>query len=121
MNTAELAERLDRFLRPETFPLAIRMLTPGETPPPKTRTPGRDLGVEVAVCQSRTARWFDQQDRVGHGTRPDWRSTTLIKGEDRAARPTPVRAPVRAPKPNRFSATRAACESRAIDLSSAPS
>jgi hypothetical protein len=26
-------------------------------------------------------RWLDQEDRVGHGTRPGWHSTTLIKGE----------------------------------------
>ena len=52
MNTAELAERLDRYVRTETFPLAIRMLAEGEAPPPKTKAPGRDLGVEVAVCQS---------------------------------------------------------------------
>jgi len=52
MNTQELAERLDRFVRPETFPLAIRMLAEGEAPPPKTKIPGKDLGVEVAVCQT---------------------------------------------------------------------
>ena len=52
MTTAELAERLDRFVRTETFPLAIRMLAEGEAPPPKTKVPGKDLGVEVAVCQS---------------------------------------------------------------------
>jgi len=52
MTPAELAERLDRYVRPDTFPLAIRMLKEGEAPPPKARTPGRDLGVEVAVCQS---------------------------------------------------------------------
>ena len=52
MTPAELAERLDRFVRPDTFPLAIRMLKDGEAIPEKTKSPRRDLGVEVATCQS---------------------------------------------------------------------
>lgn len=52
MTPQDLAGTLDRLVRPETFPLAIRMLAADEPPPPKTRTPGKDLGVEVAVCQT---------------------------------------------------------------------
>ena len=44
----DLAERLDRYVRTETFPLAIRMLEPGEAPPPKAKSPTKDLFVEVA-------------------------------------------------------------------------
>ena len=52
MTPVDLAQKLDRFVRPDTFPLAIRMLAPGEAPPAKVKSPRRDLGVEVAVCQS---------------------------------------------------------------------
>src|SRR5712691_1698103 len=52
MTPADLAERLDRFVRADTFPLAIRMLAPEEAPPPKVKIPSKDLGIEVAVCQS---------------------------------------------------------------------
>ena len=52
MNTIELAEKLDKYVRPNTFPLAVRMLAAGESAPAKAKSPTRDLGVEVATCQS---------------------------------------------------------------------
>lgn len=52
MTPAELAERLDRYVRPDTFPLAIRMIEKDEALPSKAKVPGKDLGVEVATCQS---------------------------------------------------------------------
>ena len=55
MTPAELAERLDHYVRPDTFPLAIRMIAPEEASPPKAKVPGKDLGVEVAVCQAYAA------------------------------------------------------------------
>ena len=45
-------EALNMFLRPQTYPLAIRMCEPHEKLPEKTRLPKRDLGISVAVCQA---------------------------------------------------------------------
>ena len=47
-----LDEALSRYLRPETFPLGIRMLSPGEPVPEGVRIPSRDDGERWIVCQS---------------------------------------------------------------------
>jgi uncharacterized protein (DUF169 family) len=52
MDTKTFTRELETHVRPATFPLAIRMLRPGEEPPPKARRPARDLRVQVAVCQA---------------------------------------------------------------------
>jgi uncharacterized protein (DUF169 family) len=52
MDVREFAQHLDSFVRPATFPLAIRMLVPGEAAPPKAKQPKRDLNVQIAVCQA---------------------------------------------------------------------
>ncbi|HEY4682481.1 MAG TPA: DUF169 domain-containing protein [Candidatus Acidoferrales bacterium] len=52
MEAREFAQHVDSFLRPATFPLAIRMLAPGEVPPAKVKQPKRDLNIEIAVCQA---------------------------------------------------------------------
>ncbi len=52
MTPIELSERLDRYVRPDTFPLAIRMIAPGEELPAKAKLPRRDMGGEAAVCQA---------------------------------------------------------------------
>ncbi len=51
MNWSQVTEVLERHIRPETFPVAMRMLPPGEEPPPRARRPWRDLGVRMATCQ----------------------------------------------------------------------
>lgn len=47
-----LDETLSRYIRPDTFPLGIRMLTPGEALPEGVRVPTRDVGEHWIVCQS---------------------------------------------------------------------
>lgn len=49
---AALHEALARFIRPDTFPLGVRMLAPGEPVPEAVRVPSRDLGEKWIVCQS---------------------------------------------------------------------
>lgn len=50
----KLCETLDKCCKPATMPVAVRLAGRGETPPPKTRYPCRDLGNRVAVCQGMT-------------------------------------------------------------------
>jgi uncharacterized protein (DUF169 family) len=45
-------EAIGRFVRPDTFPLALRMLAPGEPIPPDVRVPSRSVGEQWIVCQS---------------------------------------------------------------------
>lgn len=47
-----LDEALSRYTRPDTFPLGIRMLSPGEAVPAGVRVPTRDVGEHWIVCQS---------------------------------------------------------------------
>lgn len=47
-----LVEALDRHVRPDAFPIAVRMLGPGEAVPDKVRRPQRDLGFQTAICQA---------------------------------------------------------------------
>jgi uncharacterized protein (DUF169 family) len=47
-----LDEALSRYVRPDTFPLGIRMLSPGEPVPDGVRIPTRDVGEHWIVCQS---------------------------------------------------------------------
>lgn len=54
MTLPEINDAIERYVRPQTFPLAIRMVKDGEPLPPKIRAPGRDLGRKFAVCQSFT-------------------------------------------------------------------
>jgi uncharacterized protein (DUF169 family) len=53
---AALLKKLDdavtRFVRPDTFPLAIRMLQPGEPVPADVKVPSKNLGERWIVCQS---------------------------------------------------------------------
>ncbi len=49
---ASLDEALGRYVRPDTFPLGVRMLAPGEPVPEGVRVPSRDLGEQWIVCQS---------------------------------------------------------------------
>ncbi|MGZ4833959.1 MAG: DUF169 domain-containing protein [Terriglobales bacterium] len=48
----KLDDAISRYVRPDTFPLAIRMLKPGEELPPDIKVPSRDLGEQWIVCQS---------------------------------------------------------------------
>ncbi len=49
-----LDEALARYLRPESFPLAIRMAHAGEPIPEKAKRPFRDLKVQITTCMGYT-------------------------------------------------------------------
>ncbi len=51
LSPQELAQQLERHVRPETFPLGIRFLAEGEAPPERARRP-RALGFQAAICQA---------------------------------------------------------------------
>lgn len=46
-----VAQRLDQYLRTETFPVAIRVVRGSEPLPAKVRRPWRDMGIKVSICQ----------------------------------------------------------------------
>ncbi len=49
-----LDEALTRFIRPESFPIGVRMLKAGESLPEKSKRPMRDLGVGITTCMAYT-------------------------------------------------------------------
>ena len=51
MELQKISEALDSYVRPQTFPVAIRMIGSADEIPEKTRMPKRDLGMPMAVCQ----------------------------------------------------------------------
>lgn len=48
----KLDEAIGRYVRPDTFPLALRMLKPGEDLPPGVRIPSQSLGEQWIICQA---------------------------------------------------------------------
>jgi len=52
MDPAALNAEIEKHIRPQTFPVGIRMLRPGEALPANVRIPSRDLGIRVAICQT---------------------------------------------------------------------
>jgi len=48
----QLDDALARYVRPDTFPLAIRMLKSGEPIPEGVKVPSKNLGEQWIVCQS---------------------------------------------------------------------
>lgn len=53
MELKEISEAFASYLRPQTFPIAIRMCQADELPD-RVRLPMRDLGFKVALCQALT-------------------------------------------------------------------
>jgi uncharacterized protein (DUF169 family) len=51
MDWQQLAQEIDAQVRPDTFPLAIRVVKPPEPLPAKLRRPSADLGIRVSICQ----------------------------------------------------------------------
>lgn len=47
----ELMAEVESHVRPDTFPVAIRVLKAGEAIPAKARRPFKDLGIKVSICQ----------------------------------------------------------------------
>jgi uncharacterized protein (DUF169 family) len=52
MTPAQVNEEIEKFVRPQTFPLAVRMAKSGEPLPEKVRRPSVDMGIKVAICQT---------------------------------------------------------------------
>ena len=48
----KLDDAFSRYVRPDTFPLAIRMLKPGEALPPDVKVPTQSMNEQWIVCQS---------------------------------------------------------------------
>ena len=52
MDLKQINEAFNQYLRPQTFPLAIRMCTNDSELPEKVRLPKRDLGVDISLCHA---------------------------------------------------------------------
>ncbi len=62
----KLDEALTKYVRPGSYPLAIRFVKDGEELSERTRRPKRDLDVQVAICQTFSmARRYGWQLAVG--------------------------------------------------------
>jgi len=48
----QINEALNKYLRPQTFPLAVRMCTSKEELPERVRIPQRDLGLTISLCHA---------------------------------------------------------------------
>ncbi len=51
-NLKQIDEALTYYVRPQTFPLAIRMCESEKELPDKTKTPQRDAGVTISLCHA---------------------------------------------------------------------
>jgi len=51
MTPAQINAEIEQHVRPQTFPLGIRMLRAGEPLPDKVRRPA-EMGIKVAICQT---------------------------------------------------------------------
>lgn len=54
MEMGNISQSLDLYLRLQSFPVAVRMLSPAEEIPSKARMPKRDLGAPIPLCQGIT-------------------------------------------------------------------
>ncbi|UCD18503.1 MAG: DUF169 domain-containing protein [Candidatus Zixiibacteriota bacterium] len=62
----EVDEAVAKYIRPDSFPLAIRMVKEGEELSERTRRPRRDMQIQVAVCQTLSmSRRYGWQIAVG--------------------------------------------------------
>lgn len=52
MDAQTFTKEVELYVRPATFPLAVKMLTPQDALPAKVKQPLRDLKVQIAVCQA---------------------------------------------------------------------
>lgn len=51
MDIKTLNDALQQHIRPDTFPVAVRLVPSGEALPAKSRRPHRDLEIQVTICQ----------------------------------------------------------------------
>ncbi|UCD88459.1 MAG: DUF169 domain-containing protein [Desulfobacterales bacterium] len=52
VNLTEFDEALNQHVRPDSFPVAVRMVTPGDSLPERVKHPLRDLKIKIAICQA---------------------------------------------------------------------
>lgn len=66
MRYEQEARELEGYIRPAAFPVAIRVMKPGEALPPKVKQPFRDLKVRISICQAMSmARRYGWNVAVG--------------------------------------------------------
>ena len=74
LDLKKVNEELATYIRPHTFPVAVKLLKSGEEIPPKTRLPQRDLGIQVATCQAiafaRRHGWTLALNKAEHSCAP---------------------------------------------------
>jgi uncharacterized protein (DUF169 family) len=51
MDLNEVMEKLDRYVRCQTYPVAVKLCRSVEEIPMRTRMPGRDLSIKIPICQ----------------------------------------------------------------------
>src|SRR6195256_5198999 len=70
IDTKTADKELQTYIRPQTFPVAIRMLKPGEPIPERARRPARDFKKLSVICQvidmSRRPGWMIALTREDH-------------------------------------------------------
>ncbi|TCS94249.1 DUF169 domain-containing protein [Hazenella coriacea] len=54
MGVAKIADAIQQYVRPDTFPLAIKVAKDGEIEPNRVKRPFRDFGVQLSICQAIT-------------------------------------------------------------------
>ncbi|MCF8568458.1 DUF169 domain-containing protein [Alicyclobacillus tolerans] len=69
MDPMELNEAIGRYVRPDTFPVGVKIVRNHSELPDKCKHPKADLGVEITICQA-----------VGFSRRYGW--TIAMHGED---------------------------------------
>lgn len=47
----KINDRLEFYIRPQSFPLGIKMMRKGDVLPEKTKLPSRDFNLRIAICQ----------------------------------------------------------------------
>jgi uncharacterized protein (DUF169 family) len=52
VDLSKLDEALAQYVRPGNFPVAVRMVKPGEKLPERVKRPWKDLGIRSATCQA---------------------------------------------------------------------
>ena len=68
MELNDIEQKLDFYIRPQYFPVAVKLLTQGEQLPEKARFPLRDFGHAIMACQG-----------IGMARRYGW---TVAMGKD---------------------------------------
>lgn len=51
-SVAALDQSIAKYIRPFTFPVAVKFLAEGEELPPRTKVPTKDMGHPIAFCQA---------------------------------------------------------------------